>query len=89
MTTQLAELTDLVRAVLRNPDIELQERTRFDDLPAWDSMHLVGLVVEAECRYGVLFEPDEVDTVATPADMIRLIDGKVRIHPQGRHLARA
>ena len=85
MTTQLAELTDLVRTVLRNPDIELQERTRFDDLPAWDSMHLVGLLVEAECRYGVLFEPDEVDSVGTPADMIRLIDDKVRLHlPRGR-----
>jgi acyl carrier protein len=76
VTTQIAELTDLVRRVLRNPDIELDESTRFEDLAAWDSMDLISVVVEVEVRFDVLFDVEEVETLLTAGDLLRLIAGK-------------
>ena len=76
MQQQLAELTHLVRAVLRNPDVELAESTRFEDLPCWDSMYLVSVVVEAECHFDVVFEPHEMEALITAGDLLRAIAGK-------------
>ncbi len=72
----LAELTDAVRGVLRNSAIELAPATRFDDLPDWDSMHLIAVVVEAECRFGLLFEPEEIEALHTAGDLLRMIAHK-------------
>ncbi len=76
MRTQLAELTRFVRAVLRNPEIELEPSTRFDALPCWDSMYLVALIVEMECHYGIVFEPSEMETLMTAGDLLRMSAGK-------------
>ena len=76
MPTQLAELAGLVRSILHNPGIELETSTRFEELPAWDSMDLISLIVEAECRFDVLFETDEIDRLNTAGDLLRLIAGK-------------
>jgi len=69
----MSEVTELVRTVLRNPDIELDPSTRFDDLAGWDSMHLVSVVVEAEVRFGLLFEAHEVEPLLTAGDLCALI----------------
>ena len=76
MAAQIGELTEVVRSVLRDPEIELFDSTRFDDLPAWDSMYLVSVIVEIECRCGLLFEPGEIDTLHTAGDLLRMIAGK-------------
>ncbi len=76
MAAQIGELTDVVRSVLRNPEVELHASTRFDDLPAWDSMYLVSVIVEIEFRWGLLFEPDEMDALHTAGDLLRMIAGK-------------
>ena len=76
MQQQLAELTGIVRAVLRNPDLELEESTPFEDLPCWDSMYLVSVVVEAECHFGIVFEPYEMETLITAGQLLRMIAGK-------------
>jgi acyl carrier protein len=76
VTTQLSELTGLMRTVLRNAEIELNESTRFEDLPAWDSTRLVSVVVEAEVRFDMVFECDEIEALHTAGDLLRLIGGR-------------
>jgi acyl carrier protein len=76
MAIPLTELTDVVRGVLRNADIELDARTRFEDLPTWDSMNLISVVVEAECRFGLLFQPEEIEALYTVGDLLRMIASK-------------
>jgi hypothetical protein len=36
-------------------------------------MHLIAVVVEAECRFTLLFEPDEIETLHSAADLLRMI----------------
>jgi acyl carrier protein len=73
MAIHLAELSDVVRGVLRNDDIDLTSSTRFEDLPNWDSMDLISVMVEAECRFGLLFTPEEIERIHTAGDLQRMI----------------
>jgi acyl carrier protein len=72
----LVSITDVVRSVLRDPDIELSSATRFDELSAWDSMHLIAVVVEIESRFNLLFELDEIENLHAVGDLLRLMAHK-------------
>jgi acyl carrier protein len=72
----LRGVADAIRAVLRDPDVEVAPADVLDDLPGWDSIDLVALVVEAECRFGVVFGPEEVERLGTVGDLIRAIEAK-------------
>ncbi len=76
MTTPLHEMTAIIRDVLRNPSIELTLGAQFDDILGCDSMDLVSIVVEAECRFDVLFDLEDIEQIATIGDLIRLVDAK-------------
>ena len=73
----LAEVTDIVRSVLRDPSIELTLETTADDLPAWDSMNHIAVVVEAECRFDIQFDAREIDTLVSVGEIVRMIQGKL------------
>jgi acyl carrier protein len=72
----LYEICGILRKVLRDSDLELSPATRFDDLTGWDSMDLVTVVVEIECRFDLRFEVVEIDGLVTIADLIEAIAAK-------------
>ena len=72
----LAEITDIVRHVLEDRTIELEPDTALDDMAGWDSMNHIAILVEAECRFDVIFEIADVDSVPTVGHLVRLIQGK-------------
>jgi acyl carrier protein len=72
----LAEITDVVRQVLQDRTIELDPETAIDDMPGWDSMNHIAILVEAECRFDVIFEIADVDAVPTVGHLVRLIQAK-------------
>jgi acyl carrier protein len=72
----LHEIFGILREVLRDSDIELTPASRFDDLTGWDSMDLVTVVVEVECRYNLQFDVTEIDRLITVADLLRAITAK-------------
>ena len=76
MAAPLAELTAIVRDVLQDTRIELQEATRFEDVANWDSMDLVSVVVEVECRFDVQFELPEIDRLTTVRELLAMIEAK-------------
>ena len=69
----LAELADIFRAVLRDPDLELSKQSSPDDIPGWDSMTHIAIVVEAECRFGVQFHTGEIEDLRNVGALIRHI----------------
>lgn len=75
-TAVLAEVNAIVRRVLEDSTIDLGADTPIDTLTAWDSMNHVAILVEAECRFDVLFELDELDAVPTVGHLVRLIQAK-------------
>jgi acyl carrier protein len=72
----LPEIFAILRAVLRDNELELIPATRFDDLNGWDSMDLVTMVVEIECRFCLQFEITEIERFVTIDDLHRAIVAK-------------
>ncbi len=76
MRAPLIEITAILRDVLRDHDLDITPALRFDDLANWDSMDLVAVVVEIECRFDLRFEVIEIDRLATIDDLLRIIVAK-------------
>jgi acyl carrier protein len=72
----LSEITAIVRQLLGNNDIELTPATCFDDVPGWDSMDLVSVVVEVECRFDVQFELFEIEHLFTVGNLMDMVVAK-------------
>jgi len=75
----LAELTDIFRDLLRDPELQLSEQSTPDDVPGWDSMTHIAVVVESECRFGVQFRTGEIEDLHSVGDLVRHIQMK-QIH---------
>ncbi len=76
MAAPVAEITAIVRSILRDPNLNISAATRFDDLDNWDPMDLITVVVEAECRYDLQFDMPEIDRLVTVGDLLRMIEAK-------------
>lgn len=77
-TRPLDELTDIFRLVLDEPELVLTEDTSAEDVPGWDSMTHIALLVETECRFGITFQTAELDGLQRIGDLVRLIEAKRR-----------
>jgi acyl carrier protein len=71
--TPLMDVTAAIRSVLQNPDLDLTLATSLEDIPGWDSMDLIAVVVDLECRFDLLFELQEIDTFHAVGDMVRAL----------------
>jgi acyl carrier protein len=72
----LAAVTDIVREVCDDPTIKLTSETETDAIPAWQEFTYAGVAVEAECRFDVRFQPQEILALRTIGDLMALIARK-------------
>jgi acyl carrier protein len=72
----LTEITEILRDVLRDHELEIAPTTRFEDVSGWDSMDLITVVVEVEGRFDLQFELPEIDRLNTIGDLLRMIQAK-------------
>lgn len=72
----LMGLTDIFRSVFEDPDLELTLETTSDDLPCWDSMNHINIVVEAEYRFDIQFRTAEIEDLTRISELVRLIETK-------------
>ncbi len=72
----LAEVTAILRDVLDDPHIDLTPDTVAADVPGWDSMAHIALVVETECRFGITFQTAEIEGLHRVGDLVRLVEAK-------------
>ena len=73
----VAEIADILRSVIGNPDIEVTEATTWDEVPGWDSMNHISLLVETECRFGIEFQSAEIDGLRDVGALVRTIQAKL------------
>jgi acyl carrier protein len=72
----LSELTAILREVLDDPELVLTAETSAADIPGWDSMAHIALVVEVECRFGIRFQAAEIEALRQVGDLVALIETK-------------
>ena len=74
----LAAITDIARLVFDDDALELTLESTSDDVPGWDSMNHITLVVEAECRFNIHFGTVEVEELKSVGELVRAIQKSSR-----------
>ncbi|MHB8528236.1 MAG: acyl carrier protein [Caulobacteraceae bacterium] len=69
----LAVLTRVVEDELDKEDIRLSTDMAFSDVEGWDSLAHVGIVVGLERELRRRFTTDQVDSLESVGDLVRLI----------------
>jgi acyl carrier protein len=75
-TSPLQQVTAIVREIAQDPTIDLTETSRLEDIVGIDSMDIVSIAVEAECRFDILFDVEDIEQLVTVGDLLRLIAAK-------------
>ena len=74
----LEEFTGLFREVMDNPGISLTRELSAKDVPGWDSLFNVSLIVAVERHFKIKVFLGELDKLRTVGDLVDLIHRKVR-----------
>ncbi len=72
----IAELTPVFQDVLDEPDLVLTPQTQAADVPGWDSVAHITLVVALEQKFGIRFQTAEIEELRNVGDLARLIAHK-------------
>jgi len=72
----LEEVTTLLRDIFARDDLVVTPTTTAADVPGWDSMKQIEIIVAVEEKYGVRVKAREVDALRSVGDLVALIDEK-------------
>lgn len=75
-TAILQELNTIFRDVFDDPSVTLTMQTTAQDIPEWDSMNHITIVVETEKRFGLKFKTAEIEELKNVGDLVHLIRTK-------------
>ena len=73
-TITIEELQAILEEVLEQPGLKVQPSTRAEDIPAWDSLNHVRLLIRLEQTYDINFPVDEVEEASNVGELLALID---------------
>lgn len=78
MTRQdiLASITDILRDVLDAPNLTLEESTHFLDVPGWDSLAFVTLMVTLETQFNARLDMTAMQAAHIVGEVITLMENE-------------
>ncbi len=79
MTTEqiLTQLTAIVANILDIDDLVLEPAMSAKDVPGWDSLTHVQIIVGVERRFGVRFRTGEIAAIANIGDLVSRIAARI------------
>ncbi len=69
-------LTEIFRGLFGLPSLVLRDELTARDVPGWDSLNHVSLMVEVEGAFSVRFTSDEIAALSCVGDLKALIERK-------------
>lgn len=72
-----AGLTDIFRNAFGDDTLVLRQGMTSDDIPGWDSMKMVTIIIAVEQRFGVHLRSKEIDKLTCVGDLAALLQAKV------------
>ena len=72
-----AKLTEIFHAMLEGETVTLTPETTADDVPGWDSMNHIFIVVEIERQFGIKFQTAEMEELKNVGELVQLIGSKL------------
>ncbi|MEQ8791568.1 MAG: acyl carrier protein [Pirellulaceae bacterium] len=76
----MSKLTALIEELLEEPGATIGEDTEFRDLPEWDSLKHVRLVVGLQAAYGIELDRDEIQQLTSLSEIRRVLAGRGELH---------
>ncbi len=73
----LEQLNGVFRDVFRDPTLSVQRATMAADVPGWDSLRHIDLVVAVEDEFGVRFKSSELGKLDNVGALVDLLRGRV------------
>ena len=64
----------ILEDVLEEDNLAIGESTRAQDVPSWDSLNHVRLLVHIEREYGVSFPVDSIERLQNVGELIALVN---------------
>lgn len=75
MGITLEKLQDIFRSAFSS-EVEINIETTKDNLPDWDSINHLNLIVELEDSLNIQFQPDEIESMKSVKVLLDLIQKK-------------
>ena len=73
-----AAVSDIVRKILKRPELPLDGRTVAADVPGWDSFVMIEIIMEIEARFDISFETWDIDNLRNLGDLVLRVEDKRR-----------
>ena len=70
----LTTLSEILRNLLFSDSLVLEESTRRQDVPDWDSFAYINFIVAVEMHYGIKFSVAEVESFVTVGEIVARIE---------------
>ena len=74
----LETIERLMRQITQNPDLPVEESTRFEEIEAWESLCTVDLEMELENTFSVSYEVGEFQEIKDVASLAESLLKKVK-----------
>ena len=71
-------LTEVFRAVFQNDALCLYDEMKAIDVPSWDSLNNVKLVISIEQEFGFRFNLREINSLQNVGELLGLIEKKLQ-----------
>ena len=79
--TILLRVGDIIRDALDEPDLAIEPDTVARDVPGWDSIAMVNIILRTQQEFGIRFRTTEIDQLVNVGDFVDRIAEKTRNAP--------
>lgn len=73
----LASITDIMRDVFDDDDLEISLETTAEEVEDWDSLSHIRLIVAVERKFGFKFKNSEIEALKNVGELVNLVETKV------------
>jgi acyl carrier protein len=73
----LGRLNEVFRSVFDDPDLTVSLATTAKDVPGWDSIVHITLVIEIEREFNVKFRMAEIEKLRNVGDLVASLEAKL------------
>jgi acyl carrier protein len=72
-----AGLTNIFHEAFGDDSIVLHSTTTAKDVPGWDSIKMVAIIIAVEAHFAIRLRAREIDQLQSVGDFVRLLEAKI------------
>jgi acyl carrier protein len=76
-------LTEIFREIFEDQSLAPTPQMQASDVPEWDSLNHINLIVAIEARFKIKFKSTELESLRNVGHLVELIERKLNPPPRG------